>query len=27
LKAVNDELKTLEDQWLLATEALEALAV
>jgi len=26
LKAVNDELKTLEDQWLLATEALEALA-
>jgi ATP-binding cassette subfamily F protein 3 len=27
LKAVNDELKTLEDQWLAATEALEALAV
>ncbi|MFM6993075.1 MAG: ABC-F family ATP-binding cassette domain-containing protein [Rhodoferax sp.] len=26
LKAVNDELKTLEDQWLVATEALEALA-
>ena len=25
LKAVNDELKTLEDQWLTATEALEAL--
>jgi hypothetical protein len=23
---VNDELKTLEDQWLTATEALEALA-
>ncbi len=26
LKTVNDELKTLEDQWLTATEALEALA-
>jgi hypothetical protein len=26
LKSVNDELKTLEDQWLAATEALEALA-
>ena len=26
LKTVNDELKSLEDQWLVATEALEALA-
>ncbi len=26
IKSVNDELKTLEDQWLAATEALEALA-
>ena len=26
LKSVNDELKTLEDQWLAATEQLEALA-
>jgi len=26
LKSVNDELKKLEDQWLVATEALEALA-